>query len=40
MEGDYSAYEGKRVTVRGMLRPGYAERVLDVSRIEKPQAGP
>lgn len=36
MEGDYSAYVGKRVTVHGMLEPGYVERVLDVSWIEKP----
>lgn len=33
MEGDYSAYVGKRVTVHGTLKPGYAERVLDVSWI-------
>lgn len=35
MEGDFSAYVGKRVTVRGTLEPGYAERVLDVSSIEE-----
>jgi len=36
MEGDYSAYMGKRITVHGMLKPGYAERVLDVTWIEEP----
>ena len=34
MEGDYSAYVGKRTTVHGMLERGHAERVLDVTRIE------
>jgi hypothetical protein len=34
MEGDYSAYVGKRITVHGMLKSGHAERVLDVTRIE------
>ena len=34
MEGDYSAYVGKRITVHGMLESGHAERVLDVTRIE------
>jgi hypothetical protein len=33
MEGDYSAYVGKRITVHGMLET-YPERVLDVSWIE------
>jgi hypothetical protein len=36
MEGDYSAYVGKRITVHGMLKPGYAERVLEVTWIEEP----
>jgi hypothetical protein len=36
MEGDYGAYVGKRITVHGMLKPGYAERVLDVTWIEEP----
>ena len=35
MEGDYSAYVGKRITVHGMLESGHAERVLDVSWIEE-----
>ena len=35
MEGDYSAYVGKRITVHGILKPGYAERVLDVTWIEE-----
>ncbi len=35
MEGDYSAYVGKRVTVHGVRESGYAERVLDVIRIEE-----
>ena len=35
MEGDYSAYVGKRITVHGMLKPGYAERVLEVTWIEE-----
>ena len=35
MEGDYSAYVGKRITVHGILESGYAERVLDVTRIEE-----
>ena len=35
MEGDYSAYVGKRITVHGMLESGHAERVLDVTRIEE-----
>jgi hypothetical protein len=34
MEGDYSAYVGKRITVHGFLRSGYVERVLDVTWIE------
>lgn len=34
MEGDYSAYLGKRITVRGVLEGNHAERVLDVTRIE------
>ena len=34
MEGDYSAYVGKRITAHGILKSGYAERVLDVSWIE------
>jgi hypothetical protein len=33
MEGDYSAYIGKRITVHGILET-YPERVLDVSWIE------
>ena len=36
MEGDYSAYVGKRITVHGVLKPGYAERVLEVTWIEEP----
>ncbi len=35
MEGDYSAYVGKRITVHGILERGHAERVLDVTRIEE-----
>lgn len=35
MEGDYSAYVGKRITVHGILESGHAERVLDVTRIEE-----
>ncbi len=35
MEGDYSAYVGKRITVHGMRESGHAERVLDVTRIEE-----
>jgi hypothetical protein len=35
MEGDYSAYAGKRLTVHGVLERGHAERVLDVTRIEE-----
>ena len=34
MEGDYSAYVGKRITVHGVLESGHAERVLDVIWIE------
>lgn len=34
MEGDYSAYVGKRITVHGVRESGHAERVLDVTRIE------
>ena len=34
MEGDYSAYVGKRITVHGLPESGHAERVLDVTRIE------
>jgi len=34
MEGDYSAYVGKRVTVHGTPESGHAERVLNVTRIE------
>ena len=34
MEGDSSAYVGKRITAHGILKSGYAERVLDVSWIE------
>lgn len=34
MEGDYSAYMDKRVTVHGTLESGHAERVLDVTWIE------
>ena len=34
MEGDYSAYVGKRVTVHGILKSGYVERVLEVTWIE------
>ena len=34
MEGDYSAYVGKRITVHGILKSGYVERVLEVSWIE------
>ena len=34
MEGDYSAYVGKRITVHGLPESGHAERVLDVARIE------
>jgi hypothetical protein len=34
MEGDYSAYVGKRITVHGVPERGHAERVLDVTRIE------
>lgn len=34
MEGDYSAYVGERITVYGVLQSGYAERVLEVTRIE------
>ena len=36
MEGDYSAYVGKRITVHGVLEDGHAERVLDVTRIAWP----
>jgi hypothetical protein len=39
MEGDYSAYVGKRITVHGVRESGHAERVLDVTRIEWPQQG-
>ncbi len=35
MEGDYSAYVGKRITVYGIRESGHAERVLDVTRIEE-----
>jgi hypothetical protein len=35
MEGDYSAYVGKRITVHGIRESGHAERVLDVTRIEE-----
>jgi hypothetical protein len=34
MEGDYSAYVDKRVTVHGTLESGHAERILDVTWIE------
>jgi hypothetical protein len=34
MEGDYSAYVGKRITVHGIRESGHAERVLDVTWIE------
>ena len=34
LEGDYSAYVGKRITVHGLPESGHAERVLDVTRIE------
>jgi hypothetical protein len=34
IEGDYSAYLGKRITVHGFLKSGYVERVLDVTWIE------
>jgi hypothetical protein len=34
MEGDYSAYVGKRITVHGLPESGHAERVLDVSWIK------
>ena len=34
LEGDYSAYVGKRITVHGVPEGGHAERVLDVTRIE------
>ena len=33
LEGDYSAYVGKRITVYGVPEGGHAERVLDVTRI-------
>ena len=33
LEGDYSAYVGKRITVHGVPEDGHAERVLDVTRI-------
>jgi hypothetical protein len=39
MEGDYSAYVGKRITVHGVRESGHAERVLDVTRVEWPQQG-
>ena len=35
MEGDYSAYVGKRITVHGVLESGHAERVLEVTWIEE-----
>ena len=35
IEGDYSAYVGKRITVHGLPESGHAERVLDVSWIEE-----
>jgi hypothetical protein len=35
MEGDYSAYVGKRVTVHGLPESGHAERILDVTWIEQ-----
>jgi hypothetical protein len=34
MEGDYSAYVGKRVTVHGLPESAHAERILDVTWIE------
>jgi hypothetical protein len=34
MEGDYSAYVGQRITVHGILKSGYVERVLEVTWIE------
>ena len=34
LEGDYSAYVGKRITVHGVPEGSHAERVLDVTRIE------
>ena len=34
IEGDYSAYVGKRLTVHGVPESGHAERVLDVTWIE------
>jgi hypothetical protein len=37
LEGDYSAYVGQRVTVYGTPRHDRGMRVLDVSRVEKPQ---
>lgn len=36
MEGNYSAYLGKRITVYGVPESGHTERVLDVTRIEWP----
>ena len=36
LEGDYSAYVGKRMTVYGVPEGGHAERVLNVTRIERP----
>jgi hypothetical protein len=35
IEGDYSAYVGKRITVHGIRESGHAERVLDVTWIEE-----
>ena len=34
IEGDYSAYVGKRLTVHGVPESGHAERVLDVTWTE------
>ena len=33
LEGDHSAYVGKRITIYGVPEGGHAERVLDVTRI-------
>ena len=33
LEGDYSAYVGKRITIHGVPEGGHAERVLDVTQI-------
>ena len=37
LEGDYSAYVGKRITVHGTHESGHVERVLDVSWVEEEQ---